>query len=71
MTLFWKNITFTRIEKDLEFPIMKFLIDDIWVTTFPKSGTTWVQEMVWLISNNLDFGTALSISLDERFPFIE
>ncbi|KAF2888820.1 hypothetical protein ILUMI_17353 [Ignelater luminosus] len=29
--------------------------DDIWVASYPKTGTTWTQEMVWMIANNLDF----------------
>ncbi|XP_026685463.1 sulfotransferase 1C4-like [Diaphorina citri] len=29
--------------------------DDVWVCSFPKTGTTWTQEMVWCIANNLDF----------------
>ncbi|KAG5668782.1 hypothetical protein PVAND_016708 [Polypedilum vanderplanki] len=45
--------------------------DDIWVVTFPKSGTTWTQEMVWLINNNLDYEKALNTDLQTRFPFIE
>ncbi|XP_026468555.1 sulfotransferase 1 family member D1-like [Ctenocephalides felis] len=45
--------------------------DDIWIVTYPKSGTTWSQEMLWLISNNLDFKTAREISLEERSQFIE
>ena len=28
--------------------------NDIWVVTFPKCGTTWTQEMVWQIANNVD-----------------
>ncbi|GJQ85441.1 hypothetical protein Trydic_g23866 [Trypoxylus dichotomus] len=45
--------------------------DDIWICTFPRSGTTWTQEMVWLIANDLDFETAKEINLNERCPFLE
>ncbi|KAF4532607.1 hypothetical protein B566_EDAN014855 [Ephemera danica] len=50
---------------------MKVRKDDIWVITYPKCGTTWTQEMVWLLKNDLDFETAKSISLRVRFPFLE
>nr|QNH68005.1 sulfotransferase-like protein 2 [Brachionus rotundiformis] len=29
--------------------------DDIFVSSFPKSGTTWTNELVWLITHNLDY----------------
>ncbi|XP_075973909.1 sulfotransferase 1B1-like [Anticarsia gemmatalis] len=45
--------------------------DDIWVITFPRSGTTWIQELVWLVENNLDFKTAKSKPLYKRFPMFE
>jgi len=45
--------------------------DDTWVVTYPRSGTTWTQELVWLIANNLDYETARRIPLMHRFPFIE
>ncbi|XP_034830391.2 sulfotransferase 1C4-like isoform X2 [Maniola hyperantus] len=45
--------------------------DDIWVITFPRSGTTWTQEMVWLIENDLDFKAAKKQPLYERFPMLE
>lgn len=45
--------------------------DDVWVSTIPRSGTTWVQEMIWLICNDLDYEQALSTSLNERFPYFE
>ncbi|EFA11828.1 luciferin sulfotransferase [Tribolium castaneum] len=44
--------------------------NDIWISTFPKSGTTWTQEMVWLIFNNLDFEKAKQ-NLNDRSPFLE
>ena len=45
--------------------------NDIWISSFPKCGTTWCQEMVWNIVNNLDFETAKSMILDKRIPFLE
>ncbi|XP_063893476.1 sulfotransferase 1C3 [Helicoverpa armigera] len=45
--------------------------DDIWVTTFSRSGTTWLQELVWLVANNLDFETARAVPLSKRFAYIE
>ncbi|XP_065345156.1 sulfotransferase 1C4 [Cloeon dipterum] len=45
--------------------------DDIWVVTYPRSGTTWTQELVWLVANDLDYETANKIPQVERFPFLE
>ncbi|XP_071445164.1 luciferin sulfotransferase-like [Hetaerina americana] len=45
--------------------------DDVWVVSYPKTGTTWSQEMVWLIANELNFDKAKSVILPERFPFLE
>ncbi|KAK0174643.1 hypothetical protein PV327_010397 [Microctonus hyperodae] len=45
--------------------------DDTWVLSYPRSGTTWTQELVWLLSNDLDFDTAKNNLLAERFPFFE
>ncbi|KAL5235519.1 hypothetical protein ACI65C_002929 [Semiaphis heraclei] len=44
--------------------------DDIWVCSYPKSGTTWTQEMTWCIANDLDFEGAKQY-LPERFPYLE
>lgn len=45
--------------------------DDTWIVTHPRSGTTWTQEMVWLIRNDLDYKTAMDKLLVKRFPFFE
>jgi hypothetical protein len=45
--------------------------DDVWVISFPKCGTTWAIEMVWLLMNNLDFEQARKIHQNDRVPFIE
>ncbi|XP_018331171.1 sulfotransferase 1 family member D1-like [Agrilus planipennis] len=44
--------------------------DDVWVCSFPKSGTTWTQEMVWLIENNFNYEKAKR-PIYERFPHFE
>ncbi|XP_070495891.1 sulfotransferase 1C2-like [Chironomus tepperi] len=50
---------------------MEIFEDDVWVITFPKCGTTWTQEMVWMLGNNLDYETSMKIPLDDKFPFME
>lgn len=50
---------------------LKARADDILVVSFPKAGTTWVQEIVYLIQNNLDFKAAGAKNLEQRFPFLE
>ncbi|GFO07219.1 sulfotransferase [Plakobranchus ocellatus] len=42
--------------------------DDIWIVTFPKAGTTWLQEIVYLVMNNADTGKALQIIYIYRNP---
>lgn len=50
---------------------MEIYEDDVWVVTFPKCGTTWTQEMVWILNNDLDYKKALEVNLNDRFPFLE
>jgi len=44
--------------------------DDVWIVTFPKCGTTWVQEMVWMITHNFDT-EACKQPLAQRSAFLE
>ncbi|XP_045445697.1 luciferin sulfotransferase-like [Melitaea cinxia] len=55
-------------EEIYNFPVNS---SDVFVASFPKSGTTWTQELVWLLENGLDYDTAKSTSLAKRFPFLE
>ncbi|XP_052737838.1 uncharacterized protein LOC112044107 [Bicyclus anynana] len=54
--------------KIYNFPVKS---EDTFIVTFPKSGTTMTQELVWLLCNNLDYERAKSINLSERSPFLE
>uniref|UniRef100_A0A6P4EPU4 Estrogen sulfotransferase-like n=1 Tax=Drosophila rhopaloa TaxID=1041015 RepID=A0A6P4EPU4_DRORH len=50
---------------------MKLRDDDVWIVTLPKCGTTWMQELLWLLLNNLDFDEALAKDQEIRSPFLE
>ncbi|XP_067632414.1 amine sulfotransferase-like [Eurosta solidaginis] len=45
--------------------------DDVWLVTLPKCGTTWMQELLWLVLNNFDFEAARNERLEVRSPFLE
>ena len=54
---------------------MKTKVDDIWIATYPKCGTTMTQELVWQMINlakggKLDNEMAKDL-LDFRVPFLE
>ncbi|XP_053373343.1 amine sulfotransferase-like [Mercenaria mercenaria] len=44
--------------------------DDVWICTFPRSGTTMTQEMVYLVQT-LDFDTAKAVHFQERSPIVD
>jgi len=50
------------------FPKLSARQDDIYVSTYPKAGTTWTQEIVWQIINN---GKIDYRRLDVRMPWID
>lgn len=44
--------TYLKFMDDMyNFPVKK---DDIWIVTYPKCGTTWMQETVSMLINNVD-----------------
>ncbi|KAI4460792.1 sulfotransferase sult [Holotrichia oblita] len=45
--------------------------DDVWLISFNRTGSTWCQEIIWLIANNLDFEKATSTIQQLRAPVIE
>lgn len=45
--------------------------DDVWLVTYPRSGTTWCQEMICLLKNSLDYEKFSKIKMNDRFPFLE
>ena len=45
--------------------------DDVWIIGYPRCGTTWTQEIIWQIINNLDLETAKNPFGLDRVPFLE
>lgn len=45
--------------------------DDVFIATYPKAGTTWLQEIVWLIMHDGDFTGAYEKPIYFRSPFLE
>ena len=58
--------------ENLEKKIYNFELrdDDIWIVTYPKCGTTWTQELVWMLINDVDIEKGKKPQI-VRSPFIE
>ncbi|XP_069695752.1 luciferin sulfotransferase-like [Periplaneta americana] len=44
---------------------------DVWLVSYPRTGSTWAQEMVWCIGNDLDFDKARKVLQNLRTPVLE
>jgi hypothetical protein len=72
----WKNFSETYFISEFCFFVDKYKDfevreDDIFISGFPRSGTTRAQEMAWLIANDFDFEGALKHESDVRCPYFE
>ncbi|XP_064104698.1 sulfotransferase 1B1-like isoform X1 [Macrobrachium nipponense] len=54
-----------------ELPDFQFRPDDIIVASYPKTGTTWIQEIVYMLTHNFKRSDASSEVLETRFPYLE
>lgn len=50
---------------------LKYREDDIILTMFPKSGSTWLSECIYLIVNQYQYEQAAKESIEIRFPQID
>ncbi|XP_071519222.1 sulfotransferase 1 family member D1-like isoform X2 [Panulirus ornatus] len=50
----------------------KFRETDVMVITYPKCGTTWIQEIIWTMKNNPNLDNPKAATLSKlRVPFLE
>jgi hypothetical protein len=43
------------LELKKEIDAFEIYDSDVWICGFPKTGTTWMSEISWLISHDLDY----------------
>ncbi|CAK1545183.1 unnamed protein product [Leptosia nina] len=58
-------------QEAINYYTMEIKPSDVFVTSYPRSGTTWTQELVWMVANDLDYETSNAIPLTDRYPFLE
>ncbi|GAB6027075.1 Sulfotransferase [Chamberlinius hualienensis] len=51
--------------------VMKSRASDIILASFPKAGTTWLQEITYLVAHDADTEKAQSAPTEHRMPFLE
>uniref|UniRef100_UPI00358EFAF1 sulfotransferase 4A1 n=1 Tax=Myxine glutinosa TaxID=7769 RepID=UPI00358EFAF1 len=51
-----------------EFPVRR---DDVWLVTYPKSGTSLLQEVVYVVSRGAEADESALINIDDFVPVLE
>ena len=66
------NIFMPKSYKAISEKVLNFKVreDDIWIITYPKCGTTWTQEIVWHIMNDVNKELG-KLPLFLRSPYLE
>ena len=59
------------VHKLNEIQSFQYHSDDVICASFPKSGTTLLQELVFLIENDFDYELAQKEDISQRFAFLE
>lgn len=54
-----------------ELPDFQFRSSDVIVASYPKCGTTWMQEIVYMLTHNFEKTGAANEVLETRFPYLE
>ena len=54
-----------RIDEYKNWPLLQ---DDVYIVAFPKSGTTWTQQIVKLIKNN---GVDDDVVIEKSIPWVD
>ena len=44
---------------------------DVHVVTYPKAGTSWIQEVVWLVNHDTDVAASNAMPSSQRTVYIE
>lgn len=44
---------------------------DVHIVTYPKAGTSWIQEVVWLVNHNADIASSDKVPSSQRTVYIE
>lgn len=59
--------------KDISEQVKNFKVhsDDVYLSSYPRTGSTWLSEILWLLANNLDYEKAGSTLHYVRNPLLE